>query len=133
MESDDETGPPAPTPATPGPPKGAQRTLAALGDPVATALLSVLSRSDRSGHDLVVDTGLPQSSIYRKLRELQEAGLVDVPRLAFTPEGRKVEVFRIRVREVRVEFSRGQVRVRVLRREDSADRIHDLWSQVRAP
>jgi DNA-binding transcriptional ArsR family regulator len=130
VEVDGEGGPAVP-PGNPAPPADVQRTLGALGDPVAVKLLSVLSRGERSGHDLVIESGLPQSSVYRKLRELQDAALVIVPRLAFTPEGRKVELFRTQVREVRVEFVRGRVRVTVLRREDSADRIHDLWRQVR--
>ena len=131
----------AENPATPGSPPSARhdepserdrRLLEALGDPVALRILSALSRGERVGHDLVVETNLPQSSIYRKLRDLQQGGLVYVTRLAFTSEGRKVEVFASRIRAVSVEFSGGLARVRVRPREDSADRIGDLWSQVRA-
>ena len=107
-----------------------RRVLSAMGDPVALSVLSALSRGERDGHRLVVETGLPQSSIYRKLHDLEDGGLVRVHRLAFTPEGRKVELFQSRVREVSVEFLDGAAVVRVRLREDSSDRIRDLWTQV---
>jgi DNA-binding transcriptional ArsR family regulator len=131
MDPNEEAPVPVPAPTTPARTAQARRVVSALGDPVALAILSSLSAGDRDGHALVVQTNLPQSSIYRKLHELQEWGLVRVRRLAFTAEGRKVEVFTSRIRGVDVEFDNGRVRVRVREREDSADRIQDLWSQVR--
>lgn len=108
-----------------------RRILAALGDPVSLRVLAALSRGERDVHSLVVETGLPQSSVYRKLRELADSGIACVPRYAFTREGRKVEVFRIRVGEVRVVLADGTVRVTVILRQDAADRIDDLWQDVR--
>lgn len=108
-----------------------RRMLAAIGDPVALAILSALGIGERDGHSLVVETGLPQSSIYRKLRELQDGHLVYVCRLAFTRDGHKVELFRSRLREVHVDFGGSHPRVRAVVREDSADRIQGLWTEVR--
>ncbi|MCI4352619.1 MAG: ArsR family transcriptional regulator [Thermoplasmata archaeon] len=108
-----------------------RRILEALGDPVSLRVLAALSHGERDVHSLVVETGLPQSSVYRKLRELAEYGIASVPRYAFTREGRKVEVFRGRVKEVRVLLADGTVRVTVILRQDAADRIDDLWQDVR--
>jgi DNA-binding transcriptional ArsR family regulator len=127
--NDAPVDPPASAPT--GRPDRDRRVLDALGDPVAVGILAALSRGERDGHGLVVATDLPQSSIYRKLRDLQDSDLVRVRRLAFTPEGRKVEVFASRVREVQVEFANGRTLVRVRQREDPADRIGEMWTQVR--
>lgn len=108
-----------------------RRVLAALGDPVSLAILSALNGGERDGHSLVVQTGLPQSSIYRKLRELEEERLVYVSRLAITQDGHKVELFRSRLKEIHVEFTPSPARVRVIVQEDAADRIHGMWSEVR--
>jgi DNA-binding transcriptional ArsR family regulator len=123
------------------PPTGSTRTasgsvsergiLEALGDPVSLRVLAALSRGERDVHSLVVETGLAQSSVYRKLHELAEHGIAYVPRYAFTREGRKVEVFRARVKEVRVVLADGAARVSVTIRQDAADRIDDLWEDVR--
>jgi DNA-binding transcriptional ArsR family regulator len=108
-----------------------QRVLAAVGDPVAAGILGALSRGERDVHSLVVETGLPQSSIYRKLRELLASQLVYIARLGFTKDGRKVEMFRSRVREIRVVFEAGRVWVEVIPSEDSSDRIDRMWETVR--
>ncbi|HKS59144.1 MAG TPA: hypothetical protein VJS68_00005 [Thermoplasmata archaeon] len=129
--------PSAPAPPFPGSPPNsrvsdAERSLlAALGDPVSVSLLSALSHGEKDGHTLVVETQLPQSSVYRKLRDLQAQGLIEVSRLAFTKEGRKVEVFRTRIHGVSVEFVDGRAFVRVRAREDASDRIRELWQRVR--
>lgn len=108
-----------------------QRALAAIGDSVARGLLGALSRGDRDVHTLVIETGLPQSSIYRKLKELTADQLVEIPRLAFTKDGRKVELFRLRLREVKVLFDGGRVRVDVVPRRDASDRLDSMWETVR--
>jgi len=104
--------------------------LQALGDPATRSLLLELSRGDQDVHTLVVRTGLPQSSVYRHLKELQASRVVRVSRLAFTSEGRKVEIFRSNVREARLYLERGQLRVEVVMAEDSADRIVSMWNEV---
>jgi DNA-binding transcriptional ArsR family regulator len=113
------------------PSKEERLLLAALGDPVSVAILAALSHGERDGHSLVVETNLAQSSVYRKLHELQEQRLIEVGRLAFTREGRKVEVFRSRIHAVAVEFEDGRAVVRVRAREDASDRLRDLWQRVR--
>ena len=105
--------------------------LAAFGDPQTRRILLELDAEELDVHGLVLRTGLPQSSVYHKIHELQSAGLVAVARLAFTAEGRKVEVYRSRLREVRVELRRGRLRVELIPREDTADRLGRIWEQVR--
>ncbi len=105
--------------------------LAAIGDPVSLAILSALSQGEQDGHSLVVETRLPQSSVYRKLRDLEEEGLVYVSRLAITRDGHKVELYRSRLKEIHLEFERGKPKVKVVLREDAADRIHGMWNEVR--
>ncbi len=118
-----------------GPPglrPGDRRLLEALGDPVSLRILSALGGGERDGHRLVVETNLPQSSVYRKLHDLLAGELIRVSRLAFTPERRKVEVYASRIRGVSVDFEGGGLRVRVRsREEDASDRLRELWDQVR--
>lgn len=104
--------------------------LKALGDPTARRLLVVLSRQEMEVQALVMVTGAPVSSTYRKLQDLEADGLIRVVRFAFSPEGRKVEVFGARIRELRVRLAKGVLRVDVSTLEDSADRIGAMWDQV---
>ncbi|MCI4364590.1 MAG: helix-turn-helix domain-containing protein [Thermoplasmata archaeon] len=131
MDSAPTPPPPASTATLRSVPVSERGILAALGDPVSLRVLAALSRGERDVHTIVVETGLPQSSVYRKLHELADHGIAYVPRLAFTREGRKVEVFRARVREVRVLLADGAAKVSVTTRQDAADRLDELWQDVR--
>ncbi|MCI4329162.1 MAG: helix-turn-helix domain-containing protein [Thermoplasmata archaeon] len=104
--------------------------LEALGDEQTRAILLALDLEELDVHELVLRTGLPQSSVYRKLHDLEEAELVRIVRYAFTPEGRKVEIYRSRLREVRVHLGNGRVRLEMIPREDSADRLGSMWEEV---
>ncbi|MFG1530544.1 MAG: ArsR family transcriptional regulator [Thermoplasmata archaeon] len=120
-------------PPPPKPPTGSalgDALLEALGDPTTRRLLLELTQHEQDVHSLVVRTGLPQSSVYRHLKEMQARRLVRISRLAFTPEGRKVEIFRSNVRQARLYLEAGQLRVEVVPAEDSADRIVSMWSEV---
>ncbi|MCI4363077.1 MAG: hypothetical protein L3K13_02060 [Thermoplasmata archaeon] len=103
----------------------------ALGDPPSRQILLELVAREQDVHSLVIRTGLPQSSVYRKLKELEANELVRVSRYAFTEEGRKVEVYRSRLREVRIELRSGGLKVEVIPAEDSAYRLGRMWEQLR--
>jgi DNA-binding transcriptional ArsR family regulator len=113
------------------PPTPDEAVLEALGDPASRQLLLALGTEEHDVHDLVLTTRLPQSSVYRKLKELEAARLIRISRLAFTSEGKKVEVYRSRLREVRVHLGGGVVRVEIVPLEDSGDRLGRMWTQVR--
>ncbi len=122
---------PPPPPSTPSTGSAlGDALLEALGDPTTRRLLLELTQAEQDVHSLVVHTGLPQSSVYRHLKEMQERRLVKISRLAFTREGRKVEIFRSNVREARLYLEAGHLRVEVVPTEDSADRIVSMWSEV---
>ncbi|MCI4334361.1 MAG: helix-turn-helix domain-containing protein [Thermoplasmata archaeon] len=105
--------------------------LRAFGDPIALGVLAALSRGELDAHAVVLETGLPQSSVYRKLRELASQGLVGVSRFAFTPEGRKVELFVLQVRGMYVWLEGGAAQVHPVFRRDSSHNLDAMWTEVR--
>ena len=106
--------------------------LETLGDPTARRILLELNRAEQDAHQLVLRTGLPQSSVYRKLKDLTDLGIVRIARFAFTADGKKVEVYRSRLQEVRVLLSGVTLRVEVVLRSDGAERLGEMWRAVRA-
>lgn len=119
------------TPMPPGTSLAQGKVLRVLGDPVSMGVMASLSGKGRDAHALVVATGLPQSSVYRKLRELSTLGLVGLDRIAFTREGRKVELFGLRVRSITVTLENGRIAVSVVPRRDSSDNFQSLWAELR--
>ncbi len=123
---------PAPSDASPVLPRSREeRILLALGDPIDRALLLALNERARTAPDLMAELRLPHSSVYRKLHELQELGLVGIQRLAITPQGKRVEYYRSLVSGFRVELEGGRLKVNVSLRDLTAERAKTLWDSMR--
>jgi DNA-binding transcriptional ArsR family regulator len=106
--------------------------LAALGDPQSRALLLQLNETTRSAQELVERSGMPQASVYRKLRELQESGLVGIQRSALSTDGHRTDLFRSRLAEARLAFRADRLEVWASFRELAAERLVELWEEVRS-
>lgn len=135
MESTSTEAAPGPGPAG-GRERGSseQRTealLEAIGDPVMRRILLATNERARTAHELLVEQGVSQSSLYRKLHELQELGLLGIERVAMTPEGKSVELFRSLVAEVRVEVSGHELKVRAIPRSLPEERLRTIFGAMR--
>jgi DNA-binding transcriptional ArsR family regulator len=108
-----------------------ERILQALGDPASRQILALLNDAPLSVQELQAANHVPQSSLYRKLHELQDLGLVAVQTTAFTADGKRVDMFRSRIEEVRVEMRGGVLHVNVRHRDLSAERLRFMWGRVR--
>jgi len=106
--------------------------LAALGDPQSRTLLLQLNETTRSAQDLVERSGMPQASVYRKLRELQEAGLVGIQRSGLSADGHRTDLFRSLLVEARLSLSGDRLEVQAAFRELAAERLGELWDEVRS-
>ena len=85
----------------------------------------------RSAQDLLTTNHIPQSTLYRKLHELQDLGLIGIQRTAITPEGKRVDLYRSLLEELRVEMLGQQLRIQARFRDLSAERLKEMWRDVR--
>jgi DNA-binding transcriptional ArsR family regulator len=108
-----------------------ERLMDALGDPVVRQILSGTHASPRTAQELYQITGVPLTTLYRKLHELQEIDLVGIERAAITPDGKRVDFYRSRIEEVHVELREGRFGLRARYRNLSATRMEGLWGAVR--
>ncbi len=93
----------------------------------------MLSEAPRSANDLLKSVSVPQSTLYRRLGELKDLGLVGVQRTILTEDGKKVDLFRSLLEEVDISLRGSSMSVRTRRRDLAAERLADLWGEVREP
>ncbi len=120
--------------ATTGPPSTRpreERILDTLGDPVVRRILGATDGTARTAPDLNQATGVPLTTLYRKIHELEELGLIGIERSAITPDGKRVDFYRSRLEEARVEVRGGVFRLEARYRSLTAVRMERLWGQVR--
>jgi len=106
--------------------------LSALGDPQSRGILLNLNEGPRSALELTKTCDLPQASVYRKLRELQEAGLVGIQRTVLTDDGHRTDLYRSLLVAATLSYRGASLEVRASYRELAAERLGDLWDAVRS-
>ncbi len=108
-----------------------ERILALLGDPAARYLLGLLDREPRSVQQLLEANHIPQSTLYRKLHDLRELGLVGIQTSLRTADAKRLDLYRSLVEEVRVTVRGDFVDLRIQHRDLSAERLRTLWGRLR--
>ncbi|HZY92068.1 MAG TPA: helix-turn-helix domain-containing protein [Thermoplasmata archaeon] len=124
--------PSVPASPAPSPAERRERILDALGDPAARGILLMLNESAHSAQELLQSNHIPQSTLYRKLHDLQQLGLVGIQRTAITAEGKRVDLYRSLLEELKVDLAGGTLRIQVRFRDLSSERLKDMWHQVRS-
>ncbi len=119
-------------PVGPAPlPDRKERILNALGDPAARELLLKLNEAPHAAQELLSTNSIPQSTLYRKIHELEELGLVGIQRTAITQEGKRVDLYRSLLEELTVELKGSQIRIDLRFRDLSAERLRTMWKDLR--
>ena len=99
----------------------------AIGDPDSARILHVIRVSPRNAQSISDETGIPLSSVYRKLAVLRGTGLAFVKSFQITPEGKRQENYLSAVTEFRVVVSGDQVEFELIPSDESA---HRLWFKL---
>jgi DNA-binding transcriptional ArsR family regulator len=124
-------GAPPTAPAPPPPVNRKERILDALGDPAAREILLMLNESPLSAQEMLASNRIPQSTLYRKLHDLQEIGIVGVQRTAITPEGKRVDLYRSLLERLAVEMYGRTLRIEVKYRDLASERLQTMWKDFR--
>ncbi|HZY70245.1 MAG TPA: helix-turn-helix domain-containing protein [Thermoplasmata archaeon] len=124
---------PNPVPDAPPPPPRdrRERLLDAIGDPVARQIVLMLNDVPHSAQELLQANHIPQSTLYRRLHELQELGVVGIQRTAITTDGKRVDLYRSLLEEFKVELKGTRLDVTFKLRDLASERVRELWSAVR--
>lgn len=99
------------------------KILQALGDPDSPKILHGIRLVPKNAQTISMETGVPLSSIYRKLSLLRSAGLTIVKSFEITAEGKRQDLFLSAVSEVRIGVSGEQIHLELIPTEESASRI----------
>lgn len=103
----------------------------ALADAYARRVLAVCVRKARSVKEVSQETGLPLPTTYRQIHRLAENGLLVIERSALTPDGKRYELYRARIRAARIEMDAAGERVTWEPNAPVEDRLAGLWDSLR--
>lgn len=107
------------------------RVLKALADEYSRSILLSTMQKAKSAVELSAEKNIPISTAYRRLHELQEAGLVAIERSTITEDGKKFDLYRSTVRSVSVSFNLGATEIELIPNEDMVAKFVRLWGYMR--
>jgi predicted transcriptional regulator len=90
-----------------------QRILKALADPEEVSILMCMKATSKTAQSIAKETGIPLSTVYRKLEELKAAGLTMTEHFTFSA-GRKVDFMTATFVVMRIKLEKNEVEIEVV-------------------
>ncbi len=103
-----------------------------LGNKHTRAILSLTSRMECSAIQLCKELGIPLATVYRKLKLLENTGLIRHVKTIIHLSGNEEKYYRCAVNEVKVSFKKGTFSVN-FEMENCSDKIVRLWTRFDQP
>ena len=75
--------------------------IVALGDPEAQQIMSSVIRESRTSSTIAKELGLPPSTVYRKIGQMRECGLLLIDRFLIGPDGKREALYTCAFTEIR--------------------------------
>ena len=107
-----------------------QRILAALSDEYYRKILTATVQEPLSALELSKKYEIPITTVYRRIEELVEAGLIAAVKSGRTTDGKWYDLYRSLLRRIDVSFDRGEVRIEVIVNEHVSDRFTRMWTSI---
>ena len=105
--------------------------LQAMADDCALAILKGTTHRACSAMEIIHQYRLAPSSVYRRISEFVDAGLLMVERIVITKDGKKYSLYRSTVRDIRAEYRSGDFELSVSPNEDVVSKLTRLWNLMR--
>ena len=107
-----------------------QRILAAMADQYSRKILTATVNEAVSALDLSKTYEIPITTVYRRIEELVEAGLIAAVKSGRTTDGKWYDLYRSLLRRIDIGFENGDVRIEVVVNEHVADKFTRMWASI---
>ncbi len=112
--------------------KNEEMLIELLGNKSSRAILSLTSRMECSAIQLCHELDIPLTTVYRKLKILEDTGLIKNVKTIINLSGNEEKYYRCLINAVTVNFNKGLLDVS-LQMEDYNDKMVRLWKRFALP
>jgi len=98
-----------------------------LTDEYAVKILMATVRSPRSAQQISEQFGIPIAACYRRIRDLEVAGLIRCTERRLSRQGKRVCFYQSRVRTAALQYENGRLKVRFTMLDEGPD---NDWQDV---
>ena len=105
-----------------------QRILAAVADEYSRMILTRTKDEPVSALNLSKNYEIPITTVYRRVEELVQAGLLGAVKSGRTSDGKWYELYRSLLSRIDISFKQGDIRVEVEVNDHIADKFTSMWA-----
>ena len=109
-----------------------QRILTALSDEYSRQILTATIQQPLSALDLSKHYQIPITTVYRRIQELIEAGLIAAVKSGRTTDGKWYDLYRSLLLRIDVSFDGGDVRIDAKLNDHISDKFTRMWNSIPA-
>ena len=102
--------------------------LGILGDEYSRKILSVLAKNELNTQEISEKLGIPSSTTYRKIKNLESLGLIKKTKVVRTLEGLDESYYKSLVSGIEVKFRDGEISCK-LEKFTMDEKIQRLWEK----
>ena len=92
-------------------------------------LMSLIDKAD-SVNNISRSNDIPIATAYRRVSELQDAGLLVVERGILTEDGKRYDLYRSAVRSMQISFRSGQLEIDVTPNRNAVSKLESMWMSL---
>lgn len=96
--------------------------IANLADSESRSIIITVLAKPKAAVEIEKELGLPQSTLYRKISDLKECGLLMVQRFEVKLDGRREALYACPFTEVRFKAEQGEIGLDVIQTEESKEK-----------
>lgn len=107
---------------------GGDEILSILGDEYSRKILSILSKNEMSAQEISDNLGIPSSTTYRKIKNLENLELVKRTKVVRTLEGLDESYYKSTVAGIDIKFKDGEISYKI-EKFTMDQKIQRLWEK----
>lgn len=106
------------------------KTISALADKYNREILGILSKEELSGQKIAEKLRIPTSTVYRKIKQLEELQLIKKTKVMRTLDGLDQSFYRGMISQVEIKFEDGKTKYHI-QKIQIEDKLVRLWQKFR--
>ena len=107
-----------------------QRILTALADEYSRQILSGTVDQPQSALQLSEDFNIPITTLYRRIQDLIDAGLIAPVKSGRTVDGKWYELYRSLLLRIDMSFEYGEIRINATLNDHISDKFTRIWTNM---
>lgn len=104
--------------------------LTVLADPEMVRIIDSTMNQTKSVYDIIIETKMPHTTAYRKIKWLVENNLLVIDRISISEEGKRYSLFHSVFRSINVKYENNKIVVEAEQNIDPVDRLTERFFSI---